>query len=252
MKLGRLARPSHARFLRFERYVKPEFALSPPPPLWDGSLGCTYPLYANDRYGDCTVAALAHLVAQQAMRDGCSIDLDERTVVGEYLALTGGSDTGAAQVDVLSRATSLGFPAGAVGRIDAWASVDPQNLDDVRAAASAFGGLYVGANLPLSITDPGLWRCVASPSGTAGSLGGHAMVLCAFDAEGPTFATWGGKYQASWMWWRAYVEEAYVVLTEDLRSRVVDWRRLLDDFAALRSVATLSGENADLFAGDAS
>jgi len=51
-------------------------------------------MLGNDRYGDCTIAALAHQLHMQAVCEGRVEQFSDRDVIDYYLAMTGGSTFG--------------------------------------------------------------------------------------------------------------------------------------------------------------
>jgi len=62
VKLGRLPVRTDARTLALPRYVD-RAKLPPPPPDLDlAAAVMEWPMYANDRIGDCTTAAAAHMI----------------------------------------------------------------------------------------------------------------------------------------------------------------------------------------------
>ena len=62
VKLGKLPHRHDPRTLQFARYLD-QTALPAPPATLDDTKGvASWPMYANDRIGDCTCAAAAHMV----------------------------------------------------------------------------------------------------------------------------------------------------------------------------------------------
>src|SRR5258707_15405544 len=109
MKLGKLP-PKHAvRPLRFGRYSA---ALPPAPATCDYSEKIpAWPMLGNDQYGDCTFAGAAHLSQCWADNAGRAFTPDDRAVVTEYLAFTGGQETRGLELGGLHE----GGPAGGAG-----------------------------------------------------------------------------------------------------------------------------------------
>lgn len=240
MKLGRI-RPTAAqkrRALPLERYLRKP--LPPAPLALDNAIGVSYGLFANDRLGDCTIAALANFHLTAAAREGRPLSFTDADVVDFYRAMSGGRDDGLVEIDVLERAAATGFPLSGAHKLAAWVRLDAQDLDALRSCASLFHAVYVGAALPLSAQGSGTWDAagIILDGDVPGSWGGHAMIAPKYDSLGPTFVTWGRQQRATWSWWRMYVEEAYALLDEE-RAIVagVDWMDLQADLEALRSEA---------------
>lgn len=237
MRLGRV-RPTAAQKLRalpIERYLR---APLPAAPLaLDNTIGVDYRMWANDRYGICTLAALANFHLTAAKREGRTLTLDEARLISLYLEMTGGADNGLVEIDVLARARA-GFPDAGQHQLAAWVRIDAQDLASIRACAALFYAVYVGAALPISAQGSGMWDATGliGDDDVPGSWGGHAMIAPKYDALGPTFITWGRQQRASWSWWRMYVEEGYALLDAE-RAAVagVDFAALQADMAALDS-----------------
>src|SRR5262249_36603595 len=81
-KLGRLPVRTDARTLALPRYVN-RSKLPPPPPYLDLAAAVTeWPMYANDRIGDCTTAAAAHMIeAWTAPTRGHAVVMSGRSVL---------------------------------------------------------------------------------------------------------------------------------------------------------------------------
>src|SRR5215467_14357730 len=84
-KLGRLPVRTDARTLALPRYVD-RSKLPPPPPDLDLAATVTeWPMYANDRIGDCTTAAAAHMIeAWTAEARGAAVEVTESAVLTAF------------------------------------------------------------------------------------------------------------------------------------------------------------------------
>src|SRR6266566_4014729 len=94
MKLGRIA-PSAAHRLRapaLERYLTRPLLI--PPTESHNSVGAPIGMFGNDKYGDCTFAALANYRAICSHKEGASFPTTSAEVVKAYLDFTGGRDDG--------------------------------------------------------------------------------------------------------------------------------------------------------------
>src|SRR5579875_1096530 len=145
LKLG--ARPArHAPALRdletYHRGPLPQPPASVEPPI------CSYPIDGNDRYGDCTIAGVAHLVEAWHKRFlGQPIEVSENQVIQTYFDLSGGKDAGLVELDVLRHWHKEGLLAD---KILAFAPVGAKNLLALRQATAFYGGVYLGVELPES------------------------------------------------------------------------------------------------------
>lgn len=223
MKLGRkLGAVQDPRTLRLR-----DFAALPTPPVrvTTGS-GERIRMYGNDRLGDCTCASMAHgvdLHERSAKQVDTQLSTDDvvrvYSAVSGYDPATGVNDNGAYLLDVLRvmRTKGMGLQKnGTPHTISAYAKVDHTNLDEVRAAIYTFGGVYVGAGLPVSAEnefdaqEP--WSDLRDDWG---SWGGHALWAPGFTSEFVTLTTWGRRQRATWDWFETYVDEVWAVISPD-------------------------------------
>jgi hypothetical protein len=223
LKLGKLPVRVDVRTLALARYVDPT-KLPAPPPLLDLTEHVPeWPMYGNDRIGDCTTAAAGHMIeAWSAASSGRATEISEHAVLAAFDhvkvrdPLTG--EEGAVELDVLTfwRKTGIGRH-----KIGAFARVSVHDGELVRAGAFLFGGLYIGIALPLTAQDQDVWDWTGSLSGPAlpGSWGGHAVDVVGYDAEGLTVVTWGRLKRMTWAFWARYVDEAYCLLSPDFVRR---------------------------------
>lgn len=170
----------------------------------------------NDQIGDCTCVCIAHMLMLVTVHTGAMVTPTTADVIAAYSAITGypqAGDNGAAITDVLNYWRDMGISGH---KILAWGSIDPSNLTEVRQGVWLFGGVDIGANMPQSAMDQfnngQPWNAV-SPDG--GNVGGHSIPLFGYGADGGTVVTWGQTQQLNWDWWDQYVDEAYVVITQD-------------------------------------
>jgi hypothetical protein len=190
------------------------------------------PMFANDRFGDCTCASQAHRIVTQerSSQQARTITLTDDDVLAAYAAVTGfrpddpSTDNGAYELDVLNfmRKTGMGREKdGSPHTIGAFAAVDWRNHDEFEAAHYAFGGLKVCAALPRTAQPQtgGVWKVEGNPkhdpASRPGSWGGHSMYSFAYNRTGPVVWTWGNEQQMTWEWADTYVDECYALISED-------------------------------------
>jgi hypothetical protein len=218
-RLGKLPVRTDVRTLLLGRYVDGH-RLPSPPSVFDETDGIDrWPLYANDRTGDCTVAAAAHMVeAWTAAGRGKPVEISERSVLAAFEHVkTVDPDTGeegAVELDVLRYWRKSGIGRH---RIGAFARVAVHEHALVRSAAWLFGGLYIGAQLPLTAQTQTVWDWTRSLAGRArpGSWGGHAVNVVGYDAHGIAVVTWAQVKRMTWSFWDRYVDECYCIISND-------------------------------------
>lgn len=235
-RLGKLPVRVDLRTLRLARYVD-RAALPAPPPTFDLSRPVLeWPMYANDRLGDCTTAAAGHMIeAWTAAVAGSPVEVSEQAVVAAFDAVkvvdpfTG--EEGAIELDVLKLWRSSGIGGHKIG---AFASVSVHDRPLVQTGAYLFDGLYIGLQLPATAQDQDVWDWTGRLDGPAapGSWGGHAVDVVAYDEGGPTVVTWGRLQRLSWSFWEHYCDEAYCLISDDFLAHGVSPQGF--DLAALQ------------------
>ena len=160
---------------------------------WDAAFKA-WPMDGNDVIGDCTVAAIAHMVMLWTATTGVMVKPTRDQVVAVYSAITGydpvtgANDNGAAITDVLEYWRTKGI---AGHKIDGWAQVDQTNLQEIKQAIYLFGGVNPGLQLPQSAMDQSKngqpWTVLKRDGGI---LGGHSVPAFDYTADGGTAATW--------------------------------------------------------------
>jgi hypothetical protein len=220
VKLGRKPAQHKAKNLQLRRYLTSRTLAAAPSSVHYGQkvakVGGTFPMYANDRLGDCTCAAAGHHIEvwtanAQTLRVPSETDV-ERT----YIPGTGNADDGRYLNDVLDywRKTGIGSD-----RIEAYAEVDVKNLDEVKAALWIFGGLYLGVGLPVTAQQQRTWSYVASAPASDRepySWGGHCVNATGYTrTSGMYLVTWGTLIRMTWGFFKRYVDEAFAIVTKD-------------------------------------
>jgi hypothetical protein len=231
LRLGRKERREDPRTLQFGRYLDEAVALPATPPSCDWTTGVpSWPMYGNDVLGDCTIAAVGHMIqAWSAAAGGLKTfgDADVEAMyweTGDPPAATGAAggptDDGRDEMGVLNywRQTGLAPGTSYTDKIVAYASVDVSNADQVRAAISLFGGVYAGAGLPLTAQGQSVWDVVAAEpeQNQPYSWGGHAIPILAYDEAGDfVVVTWGGLMRVTGAFFAEYFDEAYAIVSAD-------------------------------------
>jgi hypothetical protein len=221
-------------------------ALPTPPPLpIDASEGvATWPMYLNDRLGDCACAAPGHMEEVFSKAVGTPRMLEDSDILALYElqgynpadpATDQGSDMGHVLQDWRNNWTA--------SKIYAYCEVAVDNEAHLQLALWLFRGLYIGIALPLTAqSQPDVWDVVKDdPTRNGpGTWGGHAVNVVAINADGSRdLITWGKRIKMTKAFWDTYVDECYAVVTHDLASDAVladngfDLQQLEADMAEL-------------------
>jgi hypothetical protein len=241
--LGRLPRRIDDRTLRLARYLTPELP-APPAHLDYASAVPSWPMYGNDALGDCFWAMIGHLIQADTAAAGSIVTLPEDAIVSAYSACTGyrpsdpSTDQGTVMLDGMNywRHTGVGGH-----KIVAYAAVNPRNDREVRAAMTIFGGLCVGANMPITAQRQHTWTAGRGERGAPGSWGGHAIPNVGYRKSAGPYLTpsWGDLLAMTRGFMHRYVDELYAAVTEDFINRQgmtpqgLNLQQMLDDLHAV-------------------
>ena len=227
-KLGRNPRIYNADVAQFSTLTAGA-ELPPPPPAVDYTAGMPeapdgFGVMMNDRIGDCACAAFYH--ARQIWTfhaTGKTEILPDNDVVILYEKSCGYSlyrpdiDPGGTEQHVLAYIQNHGAPIGLDGapnvKIRGFAEVDCKRIDDVKRAIYHCGVAYIGFNVPANIlpkndVPPRTWSVAP---GSPPIIGGHAVVLPGYDADGAIVISWGQTYKMTWEFFTTYADEAYAI-----------------------------------------
>jgi hypothetical protein len=232
MTLGKLPKKFNHKNLQLARYMP---TLPTPPAKVDHAsrLPADIGMMGNDKYGDCTVAAAAHMIQSwTTYAERGMLPLTDAQVLAAYNALSP-NDQGAYMLDVLNywRKTGIGGE-----KIEAFVETGIADLTQAKLAVQYFGAQYIGLSLP-DINTFGPWT---TPTGQPNPNNGHAV--CVLDYDDTTkemlVATWGGLMVMSYAWFLKYMDEGYACL-DDISLIVAsgrspegfDWTALQTDLA---------------------
>jgi hypothetical protein len=202
------------------------------------------PMFANDKYGCCVISGRAHMTLRfEAFEQGKLISLTDKNVTDEYFSESGGQDTGLYILDSLKCWRDNGWRLGLSSQIIksrgcwrkkpnppinlnsyyvyAFGAIDPKHHEDVKATAYLLNGVYCGVALPNTAKNQVIWSVEGNPDKDAdskrGSWGNHCIFVVAYDNEGLTCITWGGRKRLTWQWWDVYTFDAFgIVDNKDL------------------------------------
>jgi hypothetical protein len=105
-------------------------------------------MYDNDTIGDCTMAAIAHMLMLITVQSGTMFTPDPKDIRSIYFQLTGGADTGLDLPTVLNYWRDTGI---AGHKILQWGDIDPQDMERQRQAMWVFGAVDQAAQVPSSM-----------------------------------------------------------------------------------------------------
>jgi hypothetical protein len=219
------SRETHPRVM-LDKHLVPKSSITVPTAVDVASKVSSWPMYLNDTLGDCTCAAVGHILQAWTAYASTEVKVTDSDVeklyeiVGGYVPGDPSTDQGANMQDILSYWQKSGIP-GSGHKISAFAELD--NFYDVwnlKQALYLFGTVYLGINCPASAQDQfseGLpWSYVPGSE----IEGGHAICLQKTEPVGSetgifNVVTWGALQPATINFLRHYVEEAWVALTPD-------------------------------------
>ena len=225
-KLGRLHRTYDPRVPHMSAILAGQ-TLPPPPPQADWTVGmpANLGMMLNDTLGDCTCAAVYHAIQvwsynaqDHAMDTEPDADVEDLYIRAcGYNPRAGGEGPGGNEQHVLTYLHKTGAPVGAQGKqrhkIAAFVEVDPRITDDVKRAINNCGVAYIGFNVPQYIVPPNgnspqVWDV---ENANTNIVGGHAVVLAGYDANGARVISWGQYYTMTWAFFAKYVDEVYAI-----------------------------------------
>lgn len=218
MKLGKKAVKHDKRTLRLAPYLQ---SVPLPPSSVDYTLGKTdWGMFVNDQLGDCTIAGVGHADQVWGINLGRTMPMfTDAEIIKYYIDWDGyvvgdsNTDNGGVELDVLNNWRKNGFYTN---KLLAYGSVSPQNTLRVQQSIWLFGVVYIGVELPITAQHQDIWDEVKGTNDAVpGSWGGHCVIVCAYDLDGPTCITWGKPKKMTWRFFDKYCSEAYALLSPD-------------------------------------
>lgn len=217
----------------------------------------TFPMnmYDNDKYGNCTAAAVANGMQASCALNGFHMDISTPDVDAFYAMCTGwsptvpGSDQGADPTLVMRDLYTKGFTLNHGGRYSytyngtPWL-IEAADRNSLGNTINVFGYVYGAFGLSESDSDAVendiVWDTTNPGNQTPWSWGGHLMDIYDYTGLGDTdtvrLITWGEFRKATWRWVRSRMDTAYGVAYRSLlpeRTR----NQLGDDWDQIQSAA---------------
>jgi hypothetical protein len=231
LRLGRLPRSHNPNIPMLHNLMAAANAPAPapPPPAEDYTKGMPKDLgiMLNGKLGDCTCAAFYHALQVWSFNASAGktmvtqpdndVELLYEKACG-YNPKVKGEGPGGNEQTVLTYILKNGAPCGPDGtqqqKIAAFVEVDRSNLDNVKRTIADCGVCYIGFNvpaylMPANAPPPAVWD--VEPHANNKSVGGHAVVLAGYDANGARVISWGLYYTMTWAFFAKFVDEAYAI-----------------------------------------
>ena len=201
--------------------------ITPPPAVnWDRVVK-SWPMDANDRYGDCVWAMIGHTIQTWTANTGTEVDVPVANLLKGYSDVTGfnpgdpATDQGTVMQDAFDywRKTGIIDAAGKARKILAFAQVDHTNVAELEAAAGLFGEVLLAIDFPATAMDQfdagRPWDVVPG----AKIEGGHAICSARYDTSNPTapwvVITWGKEQYVTSAFMATYLSEAWVAIAPE-------------------------------------
>jgi len=222
-KLGKSPVRIDARTLRFGTYLTAALPQAPASVAYQAKVP-TWPMYDNDKYGDCTAAAAGHLIQSWTANASTEVTPADATVLHFYkhfVETPPPPDEGCNMLDVLHWWRHHGVGKH---RIMNYSTLDLRNHAQAKDAIWLFGGAYLGVSLPdFAVAQGKDWLTIpwevphGGLHGTAAPnpANGHCIPAVGYDAKHLYIVTWGALKPMSWAFYDAYAEESYAILSHD-------------------------------------
>jgi hypothetical protein len=248
-KLGH--RAGHRPRLDLANYIHRE-APAVPPAVNRSHQEHNFPMYLNDRLGDCGEAMTAHgieafhLDAETAVPPFADGDVEKLyEQVGGYVPGEPETDKGTDNHVLVEHWKKPGVACaadGSVHKIVASLAVDPKNVELNQRAIWEFVVLFRAIALPQTAQGQKEWE-VTEPNlegpAAPGSWGGHDIPYLSYDGRVYSNVTWGTELLVTYGFDEAYALEGFVVVTEEMLNNDgvspagVDWTALKKDLKSL-------------------
>jgi hypothetical protein len=218
-KLGKEPPVVDKRTLRFEKYLT---LPAPPASVSYYTKVATWPMYYNNKYGDCTCAAAAHMIQNWSANAATQIKPPASKVLAFYEHFVGSPpppDEGCNMLSVLKYWRQAGLDKQ---KVTAFTSIDLKNRSQAESAIYLLGSIYIGVALPNFAVEGDMltvpWK--VPPGGPVGDAApnpnnGHCIPAVGYDADQLWVVTWGELKSMGWDFYNAYADESFAVLSKD-------------------------------------
>ncbi|HEY4152151.1 MAG TPA: hypothetical protein VGM38_02405 [Pseudolysinimonas sp.] len=225
-RLGRQPRERDPRFPHMSAIMAGRRSLVMPPPIdWSSKMPPDLGMMLNDQLGDCTCAAIYHLIQLWSFTlAGNMLTEPDAIVERAYQEIDGyvpgdpSTDQGGIMQHVMRYWLRNGVPMDdGVNKALAVVEVDPQNDIDIANAIIDCGAINIGFNVPAYLMPengdppPMLWDIDPNADNTI--VGGHDVIAPGFNGSMTlTIVSWGLRaYRMTKAFRNKFVSEAYAI-----------------------------------------
>lgn len=196
-----------------------------PPTCLDWQKVKSWPMLLNDQLGDCTIAAVGHVIEYWNCIGHMSLPtmtneeaLTYYKILGHYVPGEPETDGGCVELDVLNYFKSHGFMAASeLVKLTKFLSLPLNSITQIKSSVYHLGNAYFGYNLPTNATQTTLWTI----DPTAEIEGGHAINCVGYDDSKELLyvVSWGTVVPVTYAFHNMYCEEAWSLYSSDWMAR---------------------------------
>lgn len=226
-RLGRKPREHDPRFPHMSALMAGRRNLVMPPPIdWSDKMPPDLGMMLNDLLGDCTVAAIGHLIQVWSFNVCGVMQTEPDAIVEKWYEIIDGyvpgdpsTDEGGIMQHVMRYWLRKGVPTQSEGLNKALAvvEVDPQADIDIANAINDCGAVNIGFNVPAYLMPdngdppPILWDIDPNADNTI--IGGHDVIAPGFNGSMTlNIISWGCRaYRMTRAFRDRFVTEAYAI-----------------------------------------
>jgi hypothetical protein len=207
--------------LKLKHFLTGDLPVVPASVDYDKAVAGDWPMYMNDRYGDCVFAMIGHAIETWTANAGKLAKVSNKDILQAYSDVTGfdPTDPGTDNGTVLQDAFNWWRKTGMAGhKILAFAQVDHTSPAEMEAAAALFGEVLLAIDFPNSAMDQfnnlEPWDVVKDDGGIEG---GHAICSAKYDAAAKqwTVITWAKEQPVTFAFMAKYLSEAWVAISPE-------------------------------------
>ena len=246
MKLGKHPATYSRRDLRLSKYLTADKLPVIPAEFGHEAIVTDWRMLGNDAVGDCVWAGACHEHMLWTALGSTQSVFDDAGALRAYSAVTGFNpddpltDSGTPVRDAMKYRANVGVldVSGRPHRIAAYATIEPGDMDRLKAAAYLFSAVGVGILFPESAMDQfengQPWDVVSNEQPDSG----HYIPVVGFRGGNFLCVTWGKLQQITSAFLKKYCDEVWSVFTHEYirngtSSEGFDLSALLDDQKAV-------------------